>query len=145
MTFRDLKSLKELSWYTTIPLFVCAWIMQDINSIQPELTTIIGFVLTVGEYFLKVVGGLFVAFTVWLFAVVYLENDSFPLTLLLATFVLTLAGVGFAVFIIKPPQLTLPVNIAWFAALASMAFNLYEIKSTHNNAISADAKSSAAE
>jgi len=129
MNLGQLKNLKELSWYTTVPLFVCAWIMQDIGIVQVELLSISGFVLTVGQYFLNVVVCLFISYAVLVFAVSHTEKDSFPLILLLATFILTLAGVGLGVFIIKPSQLTLPVNIIWFAALASVAFNLYEIQS----------------
>jgi len=138
MNIGDVKNLKEISWYTTVPLFVCAWIMQDINALQVDLVSPFSFVVTVAGYFSKVVGGLFAAYVVWLFAAIHLENDSFPFTLLLATFLLTLAGVGFAIHIIKPPQLTLSVNIAWFAALASVAFNLYEIKSNAHRRPEAD-------
>ncbi|HED06042.1 MAG TPA: hypothetical protein ENI61_05095 [Ignavibacteria bacterium] len=129
MNLGQLKNLKELSWYTTVPLFVCAWIMQDIGIAQVELLSISGFVLTVGQYFVDVVVCLFISYAVLVFAVSHIKKDSFPLILLLATFILTLAGVGLGVFIIKPSQLTLPVNIIWFAALASVAFNLYEIQS----------------
>ena len=146
MDLKNLKYLKELSWYTTVPLFVCAWIMQDMSSVQGELSTIFGFLKLVGEYFIKVVFGLLIAYWVWLEAAVRLEKDSPFFTLLLATYLLTLAAVGFAIFIIKPEQMSLPVNVIWFAALASVAFNLYEIKtSTHNNAPQPTPKSGATE
>jgi len=133
MNFRELDKLKELSWYTTVPLFVSAWILHDIVSLQKELTTVLGFVSVVGEYFVKVVIGLFIAFSIWLFTAVRVEDDSFPFTILLATFILTLSGVGFGVYILKQEHLSLPVNIVWFAALASLAFNLYQLKSTKDS------------
>jgi len=133
MSIRDLKYLKELSWYTTVPLFVCAWMLQDINSIGAQLTSLWGFVSIVGEYFVKVLGILLIAYIVWLFSAVRLEKEYIPFTLLLATFLLTMAGVGFAVFFIKPESISLPLNIVWFAAFASVAFNLYEINAAAHN------------
>ena len=112
MSIKDLKYLKELSWYTTVPLFVCAWIMQDFIVIQSELTSVLGFVKIVSIYFAKVVIGLLFAFVIWLIAAVNLDKVSFPFTLLLATFLLTLAGTGLAIYIIKPGHLNLPVNIS---------------------------------
>jgi hypothetical protein len=135
MGIGDFKSLKELSWYATVPLFVCAWLIQDFYTIQNEFTTVIGFVSIVSSYFGKVLAALFLTYVIWLILVSKLENEDFIFTLLLATFLLTLAAAGFGIYFLKPIELTMPVNIIWFAALASVAFNLYEINHSRAKAM----------
>jgi hypothetical protein len=135
MSLSDLKHLKDLSWYTTVPLLVCAWIIQDKALSDPASIGTVAFAVIVGFYFLKVVFYLLCAYAVWLFASVHVEPEGLPLTLLLATFLLTLAFVGIVVRL--NGKNTLPVNIFWFFAFGSVAFNLYQI---HSGVLTANAK-----
>ena len=130
MNLSNLNHLKNLSWYTTVPLLVCAWLLQDQVSTTSDISSLWSLTLVVGIYFMKVVGGLFAAYIIWLFASVHLDSDGLPLTILLATFLLTLAAVGFGIYILKPTGMSLPVNIIWFAAFGSVAFNLYQIQNS---------------
>lgn len=134
MNIGDLNHLKNLSWYTTVPLLVCAWMLQDSSSFVSEISSLWGLVSVVGKYFIKVVGGLVVVYFLWLLASVYIVKEILPLSLLLATFLLTLSAVGFGIYIMKPADITLPINILWFAACGSIAFNIYQIQ---NNVVSA--------
>ena len=135
MSLSDLKHLKDLSWYTTVPLLVCAWIIQDKALPDPANIGIFAFAGIVVAYFVKVVFGLLCAYAAWLFASVRVEPEGLPLTLLLATFFLTLASVGMTVHL--NGKNTLPVNVLWFFALGSVAFNLYQI---HSGVLTANAK-----
>lgn len=130
MNLADLNHLKNLSWYTTVPLLVSAWMLQNAPELAAEVSTLLGLMAVVGEYFIKVVAGLFFAYVCWLYASVYIDAAEFPFTLLLATFLLTLACVGMGIYILKPTNIVLPVNFLWFASCGSIAFNLYQIHSS---------------
>jgi len=133
MNFSDLNHLKNLSWYTTVPLLVVAWMFQDSPTLASQVGSLWGLVSVVALYFAKVVAGLFGLYFLWLLASVYIEREGLPLTLLLATFLLTLSAVGFAIFVLKPADISLPINIVWFAACGSIAFNIYQM---HNSIVS---------
>jgi hypothetical protein len=128
MNLSDLNHLKTLSWYTTIPLLVCAWMLQDASKLDGETWTVLSMLVTVGEYFIKVLGGLLVMYIFWLYASVYLETTQFPLTHLLANYLLTFACVGLGIHMLKPENISLPINFLWFASCASISFNLYQLQ-----------------
>lgn len=130
MSLSDISHLKNLSWYATVPLLVCAWLLQE-NSVHAfEISSLWDLVSIVASYFGKVIAGLFVAYSVWFFASVYIDKDGIFLTLVFATFLLTLSAVGFGIYIMKPAGIALPINILWFAACGSVAFNLYQIQNS---------------
>ena len=130
MNFQELNHLKTLSWYTTVPLLVCAWMLQDFSSFNSEALTLWLLIAAVSTYFVKVLFGLMFLYIAWLYASAYLEPSGLPLTLLLATYMLTVAGAGIGIYFLKPQGIELPVNIVWFIAIASVAFNLYQIHSS---------------
>lgn len=130
MNFQELSHLKTLSWYTTVPLLVCAWMLQDFSSVNSEALTLWSLIAAVLVYFGKVLLGLVLLYIAWLYASAYLEPSGLPLTLLLATFMLTVSGAGVSIYLLKPQGIELPVNIVWFIATASVAFNLYQIHSS---------------
>lgn len=42
MGISDLEKLKKLSWYTTVPLLVFAWVIQDKAYLDPTFFTFFG-------------------------------------------------------------------------------------------------------
>lgn len=128
MNVSDINHLKNLSWYTTVPLLVCAWMFQDSQEIIPRIEGLIDLLAIIAQYFIKVVAGLVVVYLGWLISSIYIDVDWIPLTLIFATFLLTVAAVGFGVFLYKPIDMNLPINILWFASVGSIAFNLYQIE-----------------
>ncbi|EIQ1513582.1 hypothetical protein BOO22_21360 [Vibrio cidicii] len=127
MGISDLEKLKKLSWYTTVPLLVFAWVIQDKAYLDPTFFTFFGGLNVIGTYFTKIVVALFVAFVVWIELVSRMGNADKVFTLLFATFILTIAGVGVGLNLLNPTGTQPPFNIYWFIALGSIAFNLYEM------------------
>lgn len=128
MGLSDLEKLKQLSWYTTVPLFVFAWFLHEEAYLNPELLTIYGGVSIVASYFIPIVITLFFSFCAWLGLMYKMESgtDIF-FTLLLATFILSIAGTGVGISLMKPANISLSYNIFWFLGLGSVAFNLYQL------------------
>lgn len=129
MGLTDFKHLKDLSWYTTVPLIVCAWMFQSGAPTQLETGSITDFVLVIGEYFAHTVGALLLAYFLWMLASDFLDTEGLPFTLLFATFLLTLSAAGIALHLVSPETFDLPINFLWFFAFGSVAFNLFQIRS----------------
>jgi Na+/glutamate symporter len=129
MGLSDLKHLKDLSWYTTVPLFVCASLLQTSALGSDDSQTIWQFLSVTAEHFAQVVVALFFAFALWVMASAHIDTTGLPLTMLLATFLLTVAAVGICVHFLKPPGVVLPANILWFVSFGSLSFNLFQIQS----------------
>jgi len=127
MGLSDLDKLKQLSWYTTVPLLVFAWIVQDKAYLEPEFLTLLGGLSTVVKYFTNVLGVLALAYFGWLQLISIMRDSDKIFTLLLATFILSVAGVGVGISLLKPSDVILPFNIYWFFGMGSVAFNLYEL------------------
>ncbi|WP_415029153.1 hypothetical protein [Alcanivorax sp.] len=129
MGLTDFKHLKDLSWYTTVPLIVCAWMFQGGVTAQLEAGSITDFVLVIGEYFAYTVGALLLAYFLWTIASDFIDTEGLPFTLLFATFLLTLGAAGIALHLISSGSFDLPINFLWFFAFGSVAFNLFQIRS----------------
>ena len=130
MNLADLNHLKNLSWYTTVPLLVCAWLLHDFSASSVTAISFFQLLETVLLYFGKVIGGLIILYIVWLYASIYIDLTGFPITLLLATFLLTLSAVGLGIHFFESEEIDLPINVVWFLSFASIAFNLYQLN--HN-------------
>ena len=127
MNLADLNHLKNLSWYTTVPLLVCAWLLHDFGGEGNEAISFLQLLEVVLIYFGKVLVGLMALYVVWIYTSVYVDLTGFPLTLLLATFLLTLSAVGIGIHFFKAEDVNLPINVVWFLSFASVAFNLYQL------------------
>jgi hypothetical protein len=101
--------------------------LHDAQNLPSQTLTVFGLLGIVGFYFAKVAIGLVLTYVAWLYVSAYIEPAGFPLTLILATFLLTLASVGIGIYLLKPENIILPINFLWFAACGSIAFNLYQI------------------
>ncbi|MEZ9565324.1 hypothetical protein AB4226_09195 [Vibrio artabrorum] len=146
MGFSDLGKLKQLSWYTTVPLLVFAVFLQDEAYLDPDILTIYGGISIVGHYFLPTVGLLFLTYWAWLSLISRMdEGTDIFFTLALATFILSLAGVGVGMSLLKPSDIALSYNIFWFLGLGSIAFNLYQMVDDRVKARDQDRKESSSE
>ncbi|OZS42481.1 hypothetical protein [Photobacterium sanguinicancri] len=145
MGFSDLEKLKQLSWYTTVPLLVFAWVLQDKVYLDPEFLTVLGGVSIVGSYFIKVIGILGISYIVWLGLVSRMGDMDNLFTMLLATFILSVAGVGFGISLMKPSDITLNFNMFWFLGFGSIAFNLYQMLTAKVESTEQDRKTASVE
>ncbi|MCJ2367863.1 hypothetical protein [Aeromonas dhakensis] len=129
MNIADIQIIKQLSWYLTIPFFTCALAAQNSVGLAETTGSFLSLIEFVGEYFMWVLGSLFGLFVVWLFIFTRLEQATdLPLTLVFATFLLSLAMVGFASHQIASNGSNSSMNIYWFLGMASLAFNFYQMQ-----------------
>ena len=95
MTISDIKIIKELSWYLTIPLFTCASIVHSPAAILENSNNLLGFLWVIIEHCAMASGGLLITFIVYLVVGFGLENKlEFPVSLAIATIILSISAVG---------------------------------------------------
>jgi len=66
-------------------------------------------------------------FFLYKFIAGYLEGILlFPLTIIVATTILSFATVGLMLHTLKPEGVYIPINIIWFLGFITLSFNLYQ-------------------
>lgn len=130
----NIKNLKELSWYLTIPILTSAATLQNIINApiknKSNFFYILDWLSFVGEYFVIISISLLLFFVIYLLVSGWLEIlHNFPFTLIIATTILSFATVGLVLHIAKPENVLIPLNIFWFFGFIALSFNLYQLES----------------
>lgn len=130
----DIKNIKELSWYLTVPLFTSASVLENIQHAPMKGDTkfqyLFKWIIFIGEHFFSVSIGLIIFFLLYMLIAGRLEGvHNFPLTLILATVILSFATVGLMLHAFKLNGIDIPVNIVWFISFTALSFNLYQLNS----------------
>ena len=125
----DIKSIKELSWYLTVPLITVAYILQtsDISSVLGAVDSTTATLQLLSGAFFKVLGGLFFLFVFLLYIGTYEKRAKIPFLLIIATFILTVAIFGLAMYWEDFSSNKMPYNVFWFFGFMALAFNIYQL------------------
>ncbi len=135
----NIKSLKELSWYLTIPLFTCAAVLQNIKVAPTANSEIYIYMFDwftfVGEEFVKVLIFCVILFGFCSFvsAWIRVKLDISYFLLVIATMILSFSLVGVMLCVYKPNNIDLPINIVWFLGSTALSFNLFQMDSRVNS------------
>jgi len=102
-----IKNLKELSWHFIIPLLTSASVLQFINYAPSEQNNsfqyLFDWFLFVGLHFITISITTIIFFFLFKFIAGYLEGIlHFPLTIVVATTILSFATVGLMLHTLKP-------------------------------------------
>lgn len=129
----SIKNLKELSWYLIIPLLTSASVLQFINDAPSEQSNsfqyLFDWFLFVGLHFITITIVTIIFFFLYKFIAGYLEGILlFPLTIIVATTILSFATVGLMLHTLKPEGVYIPINIIWFLGFITLSFNLYQLE-----------------